>query len=234
MIQRGVRRSRSKESQMAMADYTAVLDFPDVSIAHIALALNNRAAEHGDSGDRTKQVADYSRVIDLPDVPIRERKPMYFALSRDGQGSGRREWPRDRRLHPADRFAQSAHRDVGSAGSSAQRKNQTPDQEGARADLTAAINLARRRPRWRASSPSVARPGGVRISSRSDRRLHRYRHIVGSAARNGGDGAIEQSPFKGAQSRCERRNSDYTAAVNLIGPNGNIGPLPGTRVVSCS
>jgi tetratricopeptide (TPR) repeat protein len=57
----------------AIADYSAVINMPDVSAEQRAQALVNRGVQWGESGDTSKEIADYSAVVDIPDAPSEQK-----------------------------------------------------------------------------------------------------------------------------------------------------------------
>ncbi|MBN9524259.1 hypothetical protein J0H58_38060 [bacterium] len=84
LIRRGVacwQRGGEGDTGLAIADFTAVIDMPDVPAEQRAKALFNRGYAHGERGETDREIADYTAVIDTPDAPADQR-----ATARNNRG----------------------------------------------------------------------------------------------------------------------------------------------------
>jgi membrane associated rhomboid family serine protease/tetratricopeptide (TPR) repeat protein len=73
LLDRGFSYGRIGDAQRQIADYSAVIEMPDVPAGQRALALFNRGAIHGQMGESEREMADYAAVIRMPDAPAEQK-----------------------------------------------------------------------------------------------------------------------------------------------------------------
>jgi tetratricopeptide (TPR) repeat protein/energy-coupling factor transporter ATP-binding protein EcfA2 len=61
-----------KEPVKEIADCTAVIELPGVSVKQLAVALVNRGLIHGQAGEVQRAMADFTAVIELPGAPVEQ------------------------------------------------------------------------------------------------------------------------------------------------------------------
>jgi tetratricopeptide (TPR) repeat protein len=70
LIRRGLTHGEAGETQLEIADYTAVINLPNAPVDQVAKALYNRGVTHGEAGETQLEIADYTAAINLPNAPV--------------------------------------------------------------------------------------------------------------------------------------------------------------------
>ena len=78
-LRRGVKYHQQGDFELALSDYSAVVEMPGASVELRAKALFNRGVTYGKQGDIERQLSNYSSVVEMPDAPVELRvEALYY------------------------------------------------------------------------------------------------------------------------------------------------------------
>ena len=72
-LRRGVKYHQQGDFELALSDYSAVVEMSGASVELRAKALFNRGVTYGKQGDIERQLSNYSSVVEMPDAPVELR-----------------------------------------------------------------------------------------------------------------------------------------------------------------
>jgi tetratricopeptide (TPR) repeat protein len=72
-LRRGVKYHQQGDFELALSDYSAVVEMSGASVELRAKALFNRGVAYGKQGDFERELSDYSAVVEMPDAPVEMR-----------------------------------------------------------------------------------------------------------------------------------------------------------------
>lgn len=72
-LRRGVKYGQQGDIELALSDFSAVVEMPGATVDQRAWALFNRGIVHGQKGNTELALLDYSTVVEMPNAPV-ERK----------------------------------------------------------------------------------------------------------------------------------------------------------------
>jgi tetratricopeptide (TPR) repeat protein len=87
-LRRGVKYHQQGDFELALSDYSAVVEMSGASVELRAKALFNRGVAYGKQGDFERELSDYSAVVEMPDAPVEMRANTLFrrGLTNERQG----------------------------------------------------------------------------------------------------------------------------------------------------
>ena len=92
-LRRGVKYHQQGDFELALSDYSAVVEMSGASVELRAKALFNRGVTYGKQGDIERQLSNYSSVVEMPDAPVemRAKSLLYRGVAYGKQGDFERE-----------------------------------------------------------------------------------------------------------------------------------------------
>jgi hypothetical protein len=81
LFNRGFRHGQAGETQLEIADYTAVIDLPGAPVEQVAMALYSRGVTHFQQSRKDESQSDFETLIHLPEVPVEKAVDAHLAIS---------------------------------------------------------------------------------------------------------------------------------------------------------
>ena len=72
-LNRGVKYGQQGDIELALSDFSAVVEMPGATVDQRAWALFNRGIVHGQKGNTELALLDYSAVVEMPNAPVEQK-----------------------------------------------------------------------------------------------------------------------------------------------------------------